>query len=81
VPISKGGDVIMQAQSGTGKTGAFAIGVLTQIDPDNKACQALVLSPTRELAKQTDLVFGMLRCDAFHCFLNTRSIDYYYCHI
>lgn len=56
VPICKGGDVVMQAQSGTGKTGAFSIGLLEQLDLSQNTCQAIILSPTRELAKQTDLV-------------------------
>lgn len=54
VPISKGGDVIAQAQSGTGKTGAFTIGVMARMDWTRRsATQALILSPTRELADQT----------------------------
>eukprot|EP00995_Heteronema_vittatum_P011599 NODE_72_length_2062_cov_110.714357_g55_i0.p1 GENE.NODE_72_length_2062_cov_110.714357_g55_i0~~NODE_72_length_2062_cov_110.714357_g55_i0.p1 ORF type:complete len:424 (+),score=198.03 NODE_72_length_2062_cov_110.714357_g55_i0:51-1274(+) len=56
VPFIKGGDLIAQAQSGTGKTGAFAIGLLQRMDFSNKTCQALVLSPTRELALQTEQV-------------------------
>ena len=58
VPISQGRDVIMQAQSGTGKTGAFAIGVLTRVEPTISNVQVIVLSPTRELAQQTETVFG-----------------------
>jgi len=53
VPFIKGGDLIAQAQSGTGKTGAFAIGLLQRVEFRTKSCQALVLSPTRELATQT----------------------------
>ena len=45
-------DVIAQAQSGTGKTGTFAIGLLQRIDPSLNKCQALVLAPARELAQQ-----------------------------
>jgi translation initiation factor 4A len=45
-------DVIAQAQSGTGKTATFAIGILQQIDNTLSDCQALVLAPTRELAQQ-----------------------------
>jgi translation initiation factor 4A len=53
--IVKGGDVIGQAPSGTGKTGAFAIGLLQQMDMQRAfgVTQGLVLSPTRELAQQT----------------------------
>jgi len=46
-------DVIAQAQSGTGKTAAFAIGALSQIDLNDNSTQVLILSPTRELATQT----------------------------
>ena len=45
--------MIAQAQSGTGKTGAFSIGSLSRIDTSLKQTQLLVLSPTRELAGQT----------------------------
>ena len=58
VPLSSGRDIIAQAQSGTGKTGCFAIGVLQQVDPKNKRTQALVLVPTRELATQVQKVIG-----------------------
>merc|ERR1719197_509584 len=51
-PTLLGRDVIAQAQSGTGKTATFAIGILQRLDTDIKYCQALVLAPTRELAQQ-----------------------------
>ncbi len=51
--LSSGTDVIAQAQSGTGKTGAFSIGSLCNVDETLKNTQVLVLSPTRELAEQT----------------------------
>jgi translation initiation factor 4A len=51
-----GSDVIAQAQSGTGKTATFSISVLQKIDPNLKACQALILAPTRELAQQIQKV-------------------------
>lgn len=56
VPVMAGVDIIAQAQSGTGKTGTFSIGSLSRIDPKIKAPQVLVLSPTRELAQQTEAV-------------------------
>lgn len=56
LPVMSGGDVIGQAQSGTGKTGAFSIGMLNRIDKDNKQLQAIVLLPTRELALQVNTV-------------------------
>ena len=49
-------DVIAQAQSGTGKTGCFTIGVLERIDINLKETQALILSPTRELSHQINTV-------------------------
>eukprot|EP01112_Ceratiomyxa_fruticulosa_P019308 TRINITY_DN6301_c0_g1_i2.p1 TRINITY_DN6301_c0_g1~~TRINITY_DN6301_c0_g1_i2.p1 ORF type:complete len:238 (+),score=32.52 TRINITY_DN6301_c0_g1_i2:372-1085(+) len=58
VPLSQGKDVIAMAQSGTGKTGAFSIGVLQRLDPQLKAPQALVMEPIRELAEQTRNVMG-----------------------
>lgn len=48
----EGHDVIGQAQTGTGKTAAFSIPMLNQIDPSDRRLQAIVLCPTRELAIQ-----------------------------
>jgi len=56
VPIVKGYDTIAQAQSGTGKTATFTIGVLERVDLSNRSCQALILAPTRELANQSHKV-------------------------
>lgn len=50
--LQDGGDFVAQAQTGTGKTAAFGLPLLTRIDPTNPKIQALVLSPTRELATQ-----------------------------
>lgn len=53
IPILlEGRDVIGQAQTGTGKTASFGIPILEKTDPSNKAIQALVLCPTRELSIQ-----------------------------
>jgi translation initiation factor 4A len=53
-------DMIAQAQSGTGKTGAFSVGVLQNIDTSVKKVQGVILAPTRELAKQIhDVVTGL----------------------
>ena len=60
VPLTRGGDVIAQAQSGTGKTGAFSIGTLQRLDFRHRHLQALILSPTRELAQQTHAVISTL---------------------
>ncbi len=51
-PILKGRDVLAQAKTGSGKTAAFGIGVLENIDTERYRIQALVLCPTRELATQ-----------------------------
>lgn len=50
--LGHGNDVIALAQTGTGKTAAYGIPVLQKTDPTNKATQALILSPTRELCLQ-----------------------------
>ena len=55
-PMMDRRDVIAQSQSGTGKTGAFSIGTISVCDPAIKAPQAIILSPVRELAHQTDVV-------------------------
>ncbi len=47
-----GNDLIVQARTGSGKTGAFGIPIVCEVDPDLAAPQALVLVPTRELANQ-----------------------------
>ncbi|MGD9317714.1 MAG: DEAD/DEAH box helicase [Anaerolineae bacterium] len=47
-----GRDLLVQSRTGSGKTGAFLLPVLDRIDPKRATCQALVLAPTRELAKQ-----------------------------
>jgi superfamily II DNA/RNA helicase len=54
--IIEGKDIVAQAQSGTGKTGAFSIGSLCRIDDTKEQTQLLVLAPTRELANQVHQV-------------------------
>ncbi|HYO16120.1 MAG TPA: DEAD/DEAH box helicase [Thermoanaerobaculia bacterium] len=51
-PLLAGRDLLGQAQTGTGKTAAFALPILEKIDPGLSEVQALVLAPTRELAIQ-----------------------------
>lgn len=51
-PALQGADLIAQAKTGSGKTAVFAITLLTKLDPQNFAAQALVLCPTRELSAQ-----------------------------
>ena len=45
-------DLLVQSRTGSGKTGAFLLPILDRIEPKRAACQALVLAPTRELARQ-----------------------------
>ena len=52
--------MIAQAQSGTGKTGAFTVGCLNLIDTNVNSVQAIIMSPTRELAIQTNEVLKSL---------------------
>ena len=52
IPLIRGKDMLAQAQSGTGKTGAFVIGVLQSIISEQKNTQAIIICPTRELAMQ-----------------------------
>ncbi|GAB3135750.1 DEAD/DEAH box helicase [Tsukamurella serpentis] len=57
-PLLSGSDVVGLAQTGTGKTAAFAVPVLSKIDGASRKPQALVLAPTRELALQVSEAFG-----------------------
>ena len=61
-PIIMGRDLIAQAQSGTGKTATFTIGALSSIQLDQNTTQVLILSPTRELTKQTANVINGIGC-------------------
>ncbi|CDO90026.1 cold-shock protein [Mycobacterium triplex] len=56
--LMAGSDVVGLAQTGTGKTAAFATPILSKIDVGNKATQALILAPTRELALQVAEAFS-----------------------
>ena len=61
VPIlQQGRDLFAQAQTGTGKTAAFAIPILEKIDPALRRPQALIVVPTRELALQVTREFGAI---------------------
>jgi len=59
-PLMMGYDIIAQAQSGTGKTGCFAVGTLYRIDPTLNAIQAMILAPTRELSRQISSVISAI---------------------
>ncbi|HLT43831.1 MAG TPA: DEAD/DEAH box helicase, partial [Luteimonas sp.] len=56
-PLLAGRDVLGQAQTGTGKTAAFALPALARLDPAARRPQVLVLAPTRELAIQVAEAF------------------------
>jgi len=56
LPILQGRDVIGQAPSGTGKTGAFTIGALNHVDVTQNTTQIMILAPTHELVKQITTV-------------------------
>jgi len=79
LPLVKGTDIIAQAQSGTGKTATFTIGILQQLDFRVNDCQALILAPTRELAQQIQKVvlalgdYLSVKCHA--CIGGTRVRD------
>jgi len=79
VPIVRGHDTIAQAQSGTGKTATFTIGVLQRVDLGLKQCQALILAPTRELANQSHKVVcsigDYLNVVAHACIGGTKVAD------
>jgi ATP-dependent RNA helicase DeaD len=56
-PLLEGRDVLGQAQTGTGKTAAFAVPMLQAIDVEKQVTQVVVLTPTRELAIQVAAAF------------------------
>jgi ATP-dependent RNA helicase DeaD len=56
--LMAGSDVVGLAQTGTGKTAAFAVPILSKIDTSSRVTQALVLAPTRELALQVAEAFS-----------------------
>ena len=61
IPILRSGkDLLAQAQTGTGKTAAFAIPIIEKVDPELKQPQALIIVPTRELALQVTREFGVI---------------------
>jgi len=64
-PLLEGRDVVGRAQTGTGKTAAFALPILSRMDLTQTTPQALVLAPTRELALQV--------CEAFERYAGGRE--------
>jgi ATP-dependent RNA helicase DeaD len=61
--LLEGRDMIVQARTGSGKTGAYLLPIIQNIDIGKKYCQALILAPTRELAKQVSVVLEQLTKD------------------
>lgn len=59
----EGNDIIAQAQTGTGKTFAFAVPIMEKIDPRSRDLEALIICPTRELARQVYNEFKKLNSD------------------
>lgn len=53
-------DIIVQARTGSGKTAAYLLPIIQTIVPENLWCQALILAPTRELARQVHVVLEQL---------------------
>jgi len=79
IPIFQKKDIIAQAQSGTGKTGCFAIGVLQLINCAKNTTQAIIISPTRELSIQIkdviDSLGGMINNLRTQLLIGGTSID------
>ena len=71
--LEKATDFLGLAQTGTGKTAAFGLPLIEQIDPNLKSIQAVILSPTRELAQQIAKALG-----EFSKYLPTVSVDVVY---
>eukprot|EP00227_Mantoniella_beaufortii_P018691 CAMPEP_0197588984 /NCGR_PEP_ID=MMETSP1326-20131121/10062_1 /TAXON_ID=1155430 /ORGANISM="Genus nov. species nov., Strain RCC2288" /LENGTH=400 /DNA_ID=CAMNT_0043153867 /DNA_START=268 /DNA_END=1470 /DNA_ORIENTATION=+ len=77
LPITSGRDVIAQAQSGTGKTSMISLALCQMLDTATREIQCLVLSPTRELAVQTEkvaLALGNFMNVQVHACIGGRSI-------
>ena len=77
MPICSGRDVIAQAQSGTGKSSMISLALCQMLDTSTREVQALVLSPTRELATQTEkvaLALGNFMSVQVHACIGGRSI-------
>ena len=77
MPICSGRDVIAQAQSGTGKTSMISLALCQMLDTSTREVQALVLSPTRELATQTEktaLALGNFMSVQVHACIGGRSV-------
>ena len=58
--INTGKDCILQSQSGTGKTATYLLGIMNKLDENDKNCQSIIITPTRELADQVYNVASVL---------------------
>jgi len=59
--ILQGKDLIVQSRTGSGKTGAFLLPLFELLDPSSATTQALIMTPTRELAKQINNEFERMK--------------------
>lgn len=78
LPILKGRDTIVQSQSGTGKTAVFCIGALQCVNVIERETQVLILSPTRELAEQSQkvcLALGDYTNVQVHCCVGGKRVS------
>ena len=78
LPILKGRDVIVQSQSGTGKTAVFCLGALQAVNVSERATQVIILSPTRELAEQSQkvcLALGDYMNVQVHCCVGGKRVS------
>jgi ATP-dependent RNA helicase DeaD len=74
--VLEGKDVIGQAQTGTGKTAAFGLPILQNLDKQHDSIQAIIIEPTRELAIQTQEELFRLGRDvsAYFMILDVRFV-------
>ena len=78
LPILKGRDVIVQSQSGTGKTAVFCLGALQSVNVTEREAQVIILSPTRELAEQSQkvcLALGDYMNVQVHCCVGGKRVS------
>eukprot|EP01062_Namystynia_karyoxenos_P013236 TRINITY_DN1476_c1_g1_i1.p1 TRINITY_DN1476_c1_g1~~TRINITY_DN1476_c1_g1_i1.p1 ORF type:complete len:404 (+),score=192.37 TRINITY_DN1476_c1_g1_i1:88-1299(+) len=77
IPFIRGRDLIAQSQSGTGKTSMLCLGVLHTVDQQMRETQALILSPVRELAVQTQkmcMALGDFTSISAHACIGGKSL-------
>ena len=78
IPILKGRDTIVQSQSGTGKTAVFCLGALQCVNVQERETQVIILSPTRELAEQSQkvcLALGDYMNVQVHCCVGGKRVS------